>query len=148
MDIRWKHPESGSNVRAKGSFNGDGGSPSTQSRSGMVSSSVQFLHGFWRSCIVRGYVTTKTYVLVLPNVGSWNDIWRYSFDTGQWAWMSGNNTFSPRGVYNATSGNFPSGRRRHAAVYHPGMDAVFTFGGYGRGATDVEGAFVTVSGFV
>lgn len=66
--------------------------------------------------------------------GDYNDLWRYTPATGNWAWMKGSMTRDPHGVYGAlgvsTETNTPGGRRL-AAAWTDRHGKLWLFGGGG-----------------
>ena len=67
------------------------------------------------------------------NQGALNDLWAYTASTGNWTWLSGDNTRNSAGVY-GTKGigaatNKPGGRER-AASWLDGAGNLWSFGGF------------------
>jgi hypothetical protein len=64
------------------------------------------------------------------------------WDNAMWTWVSGNSSAGVFGVYGTKGGpsvnNFPGSRFGHSLVFHPSMNCLFVFGGYG-GATSTTG---------
>ncbi len=75
-------------------------------------------------------------------LGSLNDLWRYSTDTGSWTWVSGGNGQNASGIYGtqgiATAGNIP-GARYAATSWIDGAGNLWLFGGYGYDASGGTG---------
>ncbi len=76
----------------------------------------------------RGYATTTS------NVGTLNDMWKYSPTTGQWTWMNGTNQNAQNGVYGTqnvpSSSNIP-GTRELIASIRDNAGNFYLFGGLG-----------------
>jgi N-acetylneuraminic acid mutarotase len=68
------------------------------------------------------------------NSGYLSDLWRYNPGTGEWTWISGNNTRNQTGVYGTqgtpASGNKPGGRDNHLVWLMNGYLWVFGGNGY------------------
>jgi hypothetical protein len=66
--------------------------------------------------------------------GELNDLWKYSTSTGQWTWVSGDNTTSQVGVYGtkgtAGASNKP-GARKEAESWTDALGNLWLFGGIG-----------------
>jgi hypothetical protein len=69
------------------------------------------------------------------NVGCLNDLWIYNISSGQWAWLSGNNTGFVPGVYGQKGvpslNNYPGCRYDQSTVLDETMNCIYVFGGYG-----------------
>jgi N-acetylneuraminic acid mutarotase len=78
------------------------------------------------------------------NVGSLNDLWRYSPSTGQWTWMSGSTLQGAAGVYGtegtAATSNVP-GAREDATCW---IDTAGNLWLFGAGVFDSNGNLVSV----
>ena len=76
------------------------------------------------------------------NVGTLDDLWRYSPSSGQWTWINGDNTHDASGVYGtlatAAAGNVPGGRYS-AASWIDSAGNLWLFGGFGSDATGAVG---------
>jgi N-acetylneuraminic acid mutarotase len=76
------------------------------------------------------------------NLGSLNDLWRYSPSTGLWTWISGGTGDNASGVYGtlgtAAATNAP-GARYSASSWIDATGNLWLFGGYGYDATGVAG---------
>ena len=59
--------------------------------------------------------------------------------------MSGGDSLNINGIYGTkgvpSGNNFPGGRNGHSMVFHPSMNCMFLFGGYGY-ATSTFGLFI------
>ncbi|OQP57640.1 hypothetical protein A3860_08390 [Niastella vici] len=68
------------------------------------------------------------------NSDNYNDLWKYNTSTGQWTWVSGDNTINQSGVYGtkgtAAATNKP-GARRNQAAWVDASGNFWIFGGYG-----------------
>jgi N-acetylneuraminic acid mutarotase len=76
------------------------------------------------------------------NLGSLNDLWRYSPSTGLWTWVSGGTGDNASGVYGtlgtAAITNMP-GSRYSASSWIDAAGNLWLYGGYGYDATGVAG---------
>ncbi len=67
--------------------------------------------------------------------GYLNDLWWYDISTGEWTWMSGNNTYDPLGTYGTkgtpAASNIPGGRVWFVSWIDAAGD-FWIFGGYGK----------------
>ena len=73
---------------------------------------------------------------ITPNgTGSMNDLWKYDLSTGQWTWISGNNTTYQPGVYGTrgtpAAANQP-GSRQQAVGWADAAGNMWLFGGNGQ----------------
>jgi len=66
--------------------------------------------------------------------GNLNDLWRYSTDSGEWAWMSGSDTINQQGVYGVPgfpdADNMP-GARDGSISWSDSSGNLWAFGGWG-----------------
>ena len=83
-------------------------------------------------------------------LGYQNDLWKYNTATGQWTWVSGDNTRNNAGVYGtkgtAAAANKPGGRYGQNAV-PDGVGNLWLFGGYGYDAAGNRGALNDLWGY-
>ncbi|WP_162852516.1 kelch repeat-containing protein [Dinghuibacter silviterrae] len=72
-----------------------------------------------------------------------NDLWEFNISTGQWTWVSGDNTTNSNGVYGteyvAAAANKPGGRVAVANWKQTINGNIVIFGGVGLGATGGSG---------
>jgi N-acetylneuraminic acid mutarotase len=84
------------------------------------------------------------------NTGYENDLWKYNTGTGQWTWVSGDNTRNISGVYGtkgtAAAANKPGGRFGQTAV-PDGSGNVWLFGGYGYNGSGAQGLLNDLWGY-
>ncbi|HEX6430452.1 MAG TPA: kelch repeat-containing protein [Niastella sp.] len=77
-----------------------------------------------------------------PAGNVFNDLWKYNPGTGQWTWMSGDNTTNNTGVYGTkgtgAAANKPGGRAGQNVVIDA-MGNVWLLGGNGYGASGGKG---------
>jgi len=70
----------------------------------------------------------------IGNKGYLNDLWKYNPSTGQWTWISGDNTRNNLGIYGtkgtAAAAN-KAGGRRYSSGWIDGSGNFWIFGGYG-----------------
>ena len=70
--------------------------------------------------------------------GYLNDLWKYNTTTGQWIWVSGDNTINQNGVYGtkgtAASNNKP-GARYTSSIWKDASGNLWLFGGQGLAAS-------------
>ena len=70
--------------------------------------------------------------------GYLNDLWKYNTSTGQWTWVSGDNTTNRLGVYGtkgiAAASNKPGARYQNVS-WTDASGNIWLFGGYGRAAS-------------
>ena len=75
--------------------------------------------------------------------GYLNDLWKYNTSTGQWTWVSGDNTASQLGVYGikgtAAASNKP-GARGNSISWTDASGNLWLFGGYGYASNLTSGS--------
>lgn len=74
------------------------------------------------------------------NIGSLNDLWKYS--QGQWTWVSGSNTVGQRGTYGTLGTPSPSnvpGARIEAVSWSDSAGNLWLFGGFGLDSAGSNG---------
>ncbi|HLG34872.1 MAG TPA: kelch repeat-containing protein [Bacteroidia bacterium] len=77
-----------------------------------------------------------------PATGGLNDLWRYNISTNNFTWIAGSNARDQLGTYGTlgveASANKP-GARVHSAIWTQSNGDFWMFGGYGRGASGLDG---------
>jgi hypothetical protein len=63
----------------------------------------------------------------------------FDITSQMWTWVSGSDTVGTFGVYGtkgvSSVNNYPGGRGGHSMVFHPLLNCLFVFGGFGYAAT-------------
>jgi hypothetical protein len=67
----------------------------------------------------------------------------YNISSGQWTWLSGNNTVDVRSVYGSrripSPTNYPGSREAHSMVFDDTINCIYVFGGNGYAQTTPAG---------
>ena len=73
----------------------------------------------------------------------------YNISSDSWTWLSGRNVANTAGVYGryAITNYYPSSRHAQDMIFHPGMNCLFLYGGYGYVSSTITSLFTLGRGW-
>lgn len=128
---------SGSNAGNTPGVYGASGVAATTSFPGARGGAVSWIDASGNLWLFGGYAPSSSGAATL-----FNDLWRYTPSTGQWAWMAGTSQTNTAGSYGtmgtASAANIP-GARQHAVAWVDNVGSLWLFGGQGYDAVRALG---------
>jgi len=130
---------SGGNIEGQLGIYGTKGTGSTSNKPGGRSGSISWIDSSGNLWLFGG----GGFAASFERFGSLNDLWKFEPSTGEWTWVSGDNTYDERGVYGekgkASTSNKPGARGGGSISWIDSSDNLWLFGGYGFDASGNNG---------